>query len=147
MTIHNPEQALYGYAQAFAQLTPERVDALCQRVSADVHFRDPFNDLYGREALRHLLVDMFERAGRPAFVVDEVSWQANTGGGWLRWHFSAQLPVIGHLAVEGCSRISIDQHGLVSEHLDYWDSAPIYLKLPLLGALLRRIRQRISVQS
>ncbi len=146
MTVSHCEQCLHDYAKAFATLTPHTVDALCRRVSLDVHFRDPFNDLYGRDALRALLLDMFERAGRPAFSVDEINWHEDTAAGWLRWHFSAQLPVIGQLDVEGCSRVSLDQNGLITEHLDYWDSAPIYFRLPLLGALLRRIRQRISVQ-
>lgn len=147
MIVSHHERALHDYAEAFVTLTPHSVDALCRRVSADVHFRDPFNDLYGREDLRALLLDMFERAGRPAFSVDEICWQESAGVGWLRWHFSAQLPIIGSLEVEGCSRVSLDQDGLITEHLDYWDSAPIYLKLPLIGALLRRIRQRISLQA
>lgn len=143
--LQRQQQALEDYARAFAGLTPDSVEALCLKVSADVHFRDPFNDLHGRDALRHLLVDMFERAGRPAFSVDEISWHSGIEAGWLRWHFSAQLPVIGQLDVSGCSRVSVNTEGLITEHIDYWDSAPIYLKLPLIGALLRRVRQRISI--
>ncbi|GAA0788703.1 nuclear transport factor 2 family protein [Marinobacterium sediminicola] len=146
MTVHHHELALREYADAFASLTPHRIDALCKRVSVDIHFRDPFNDLYGRDALRDLLVDMFERAGRPGFSVDEICWHAETGVGWLRWRFVALLPVIGELKVEGASRVVIGEDGLVSEHLDFWDSAPIYLKLPFIGALLRKVRRKISVQ-
>lgn len=140
------QKALETYAQTFATLTPDRVDQLCALVSDRVHFRDPFNDIHGPEALRHLLLDMFERAGRPAFSLSDVVWHEASGSGWLRWHFSTQLPVIGVLEVEGCSRIRLDESGRVLEHLDYWDSAPIYLQLPLLGRVLRRIRHRISSQ-
>lgn len=145
MTDDRHARALQAYAEAFARLTPAGVDALCRRVSAEVHFRDPFNDLHGREALRRLLLDMFERSGRPRFQIDEVCWLAEQQVGWLRWQFEARLPVIGTLRVEGASRVRLDAQGRVCEHLDYWDSAPVYLQLPWLGALLRRIRRRIAL--
>lgn len=147
MTISRHEQALRQYAQTFADLTPETVDTLCSLVSEAVHFRDPFNDVRGRDALRHLLIDMFERAGRPEFKLDEISWQETSRTAWLRWQFGAQLPVIGQLDVEGCSRVRVNAEGLIDQHLDYWDSAPIYLKLPLIGALLKRVHKRIAAKT
>lgn len=133
---------LERYAQAFVALSPASLDTLCSLVSEQVHFRDPFNDTHGREALRHLLMDMFKRSGDPSFTVQDACW--NETAGWLRWRFSAELPVIGKLEVEGCSRVLFDEAGLVREHVDYWDSAPVYLQLPLLGRVLRRIRRRLS---
>ncbi len=141
------QEALEAYAQAFAELTPESVDSLCALVSEQVHFRDPFNDINGSPALKHLLLDMFQRAGRPAFSLKDVVWHEESATGWLRWHFSTELPVIGGLDVEGCSRIRLDVDGRVAEHLDFWDSAPIYLQLPFLGRILRRIHRRISSQN
>lgn len=138
---------LETYAHTFAELTPETVDQLCTLVSEQVHFRDPFNDIHGPDALKHLLQDMFARAGRPRFEVKDIVWHEHSGTGWLGWYFSTELPVIGLLQVEGCSRITFDNEGRVQEHLDYWDSAPIYLQLPFIGRLLRRIRHRISSQS
>ncbi len=138
------QAALDAYARTFAELTPDTVDSLCDLVNEHVHFRDPFNDIKGTDALRHLLMDMFERAGRPEFYLKDVVWHQASDSGWLRWQFSAQLPVIGTLDVEGCSRIRLDAQGRVLEHLDYWDSAPIYLQLPLVGRILRKIHRRIS---
>ncbi len=141
------QAALEVYAKAFAELTPDSVGSLCGLVSEQIHFRDPFNDIHGSGALRHLLMDMFERAGRPEFRLMDVAWHDSTGTGWLRWHFNTTLPIIGVLDVEGCSRVRLDEDGLVSEHLDFWDSAPIYLQLPFIGRILRRIHRRISSQS
>lgn len=138
------ERALNDYAHAFATLTPCRVNALCERVSEDVHFRDPFNDLHGRDALRRLLIDMFARTEQPVFDLDEICWQASGRIGWLRWRFSACLPVVGRLHIEGCSRVIIDENGRVCEHFDYWDSAPVYFRLPFIGRLLGVVYQRIS---
>lgn len=139
------EQQARHYAEAFASLTPERVNDLCERLAPEVHFRDPFNDLRGRERVKALLNDMFERTGKPAFDLIEVCWHQESHSAWLRWQFDAQVPVIGELRVEGSSRIRLDDAGKVIEHLDYWDSAPVYLQLPLLGALLRRIKHKMAL--
>lgn len=139
------EQQARDYAETFASLTPDRINDLCERLAPDVHFRDPFNDLYGRHSVRALLNDMFERTGKPAFELLEVCWHEPNRCAWLRWQFAAQVPVIGELKVEGSSRIRLDQAGRVAEHLDYWDSAPVYLQLPLIGALLRRVKRKMAL--
>jgi len=141
------QSALDRYARLFASLTPATLDALCEQVTEEVHFRDPFNDIHGRDAFRHLLQDMFARSACPSFTVVEACWHDASEIGWLRWHFNAELPVIGRLSVEGCSRILLDEAGRVREHLDYWDSAPVYLQLPLIGSVLRRIQRRVSSQT
>lgn len=139
------EQQARHYAEAFASLTPERVNDLCDLLAPDVHFRDPFNDLRGRERVKALLDDMFERTGKPAFDLLEVCWHEGSQSAWLRWQFAAQVPVIGVLRVEGSSRIRLDEAGRIIEHLDYWDSAPVYLQLPWLGSLLRRIKRKMAL--
>jgi len=38
--------------------------------------------------------------------------------------------------------------GKVVEHIDYWDAAEqVYERLPLLGPILRRVRQRLGSHS
>ena len=45
----------------------------------------------------------------------------------------------------GVSRVVFDQQGLVSEHIDYWDaSEQFYMKLPIIGGLLRLIRKQAA---
>lgn len=139
------EQQAHHYAQAFAGLTPDGIDDLCNLLTEDVHFRDPFNDLYGRESVRALLQDMFERTGKPAFELLDMQWHENSRCAWLRWRFSAKVPVIGELSVEGSSCIRVDDTDRVAEHLDYWDSAPVYLQLPVIGGLLRLIKQKMAL--
>lgn len=140
---HPHEEVCQGYLELFANLTPERISEFSKWVSVDVHFRDPFNDVRGLEKMQAILQDMFERSSEPKFRVLEHRLGGDTG--FIRWHFSAILPVLGTLQVEGVSRLQFDNQGLISEHLDYWDSAPIYLKLPLLGAFLRKLKARMAL--
>lgn len=136
-------QVCHAYAQLYAELTPERVVEFEALVSEGIRFRDPFNELTGCDAMQQLLLHMFETTGNPRFEVVEVSVQAEHA--WLLWVFSAQVPVLGSVRVEGSTRLVRDPvSGRVAEHLDYWDSAPFYLRLPLLGALLRWVKKRIQ---
>jgi len=140
---HPHEEVCQGYLELFANLTPERISEFSKWVSVDVHFRDPFNDVRGLEKMQSILMDMFERSSEPKFRVLEHRLGGDTG--FIRWHFSAVLPVLGDLQVEGVSRLQFDNQGLISEHLDYWDSAPIYLKLPVIGAILRKLKARMAL--
>jgi len=46
------------------------------------------------------------------------------------------------------SLITFDTEGRVSSHIDYWDSADaFYTRIPLLGSVIRSIRQPISAGS
>lgn len=140
---HPHESVCQGYLELFANLTPERIPEFSQWVSADVHFRDPFNDVRGLSKMQAIMEDMFERTEEPKFRVLEHRLGGDTG--FVRWTFSAKLPVLGKLNVEGVSRLQFNNAGLISEHLDYWDSAPIYLKLPAVGWILRRLKAKMAL--
>ncbi|HSG03920.1 MAG TPA: nuclear transport factor 2 family protein [Marinobacterium sp.] len=140
---HPHEIVCQGYLELFANLTPERIAEFSRWVSEDVHFRDPFNDVRGLSKMQAILADMFERTDEPRFRVLEHRLGGDTG--FVRWHFSARLPVLGKLNVEGVSRLQFNNDGLISEHLDYWDSAPIYLQLPVMGWVLRRLKGKMAL--
>ncbi|WP_151669299.1 nuclear transport factor 2 family protein [Nitrincola schmidtii] len=135
----------HRYCDLFSNLTPETLDQFKAIVSDDIHFKDPFNDVRDFNKMKQILSEMFEHTDGPAFNVYEQN--VFDDHAWLRWQFNATLPVIGLLSVDGASRISMDlTQGRVIEHIDYWDSAPIYMRLPLLGLLLRQIRKRMSAK-
>lgn len=137
------EVTCQAYLELFENLTLDRVGEFDLWVSPDIHFRDPFNDVYGVDSMKAILVDMFERAEQPQFSVLE--HQLDGTAGFLRWNFTATLPVIGNLSIDGVSRLQFDDEGRVSEHLDYWDSAPIYLRLPILGRILKKIKEKMAL--
>ncbi|WP_417581334.1 nuclear transport factor 2 family protein [Nitrincola sp.] len=143
MPLTPSKQLCERYCEVFSNLSPETLDQFKDLVTEQVHFRDPFNDVRGFSKMRRILEDMFENTENPAFNVLEQSVYADHA--WLRWQFTAKVPVIGLLSVEGATRLEFDHYnGLITEHIDYWDSAPVYLRLPLIGGLLRLIKRRMS---
>ncbi|WP_409525825.1 nuclear transport factor 2 family protein [Nitrincola sp. MINF-07-Sa-05] len=140
--LQRNQQTCARYAALFSSLTPERIAEFEPLVTPGIHFQDPFNDHHGFDQMRRVLEDMFRQTRDPGFEVTEISVVEDRA--YLRWIFHAGLPVVGDLRVEGVSRLAFDEQGKVSEHIDYWDSAPIYLRLPVLGALLRRVRAKMG---
>ena len=47
---------------AFEGLTPDRLDALGSLYTDDARFKDPFNEVQGRPAIRAIFAHMFERS-------------------------------------------------------------------------------------
>ncbi|MGB2069271.1 MAG: nuclear transport factor 2 family protein, partial [Candidatus Puniceispirillaceae bacterium] len=88
----------------------------------------------------------------PQFTVSDVvhSTQADRDVAYLRWRMTARTrgwPSVP-LELEGMSEIHITETGLVSHHIDHWDSASQLLsKLPFIGALVRQLMRIFVVKT
>jgi steroid Delta-isomerase len=138
-------QSCARYVELFEHLAPERLAELAPLVTEDVHFRDPFNDVRGVAAFTRVLEDMFERTEAPRFEV--LHWTADGHCGYIRWRFSARVPLLGQWRIEGVSTLEFAADGRIAEHLDYWDASAVYARIPLLGALVRGVRRRLACKA
>jgi predicted ester cyclase len=131
-----------AYIDYFERLQPTSLEELSRFFAASARFTDPFNDAHGVDAIRRVFEHMFATCENPVFRVDE-----SVGDGpvvYLRWRFDFG-PAQRRGVIHGVSRVRFDAQGLVAEHIDYWDpSAQVYERIPLLGALLRRLRHKLS---
>ena len=131
-----------AYLQFFKTLTPTSLDRLDDLVAPDVRFRDPFNDIQGVAAMRHVFVDMFERLSEPRFVIMDTARSCQRC--YVLWKFTARAGRL-RLKVEGMSELEADASGRIVAHIDHWDAAgQLYEKLPIIGGLYRFIRRRAS---
>lgn len=128
----------------FETLTPATLGAIDGLYAADARFKDPFNDVQGRERIRAVLAHMFEQVAEPRFVVDSVALQGHTA--YLGWamHYRRHGGTQVH-SIVGCTRLQLGESGLVAEHRDFWDPAEaVYAQVPLLGRLLAWLRRRLA---
>lgn len=131
------------YARFWQDMTPASLDRLDTAFAPDIHFRDPFNDVRGRDRIREILDHMFTATQRPRFVVTDIA--ESDRAAYLRWDFSFEVRGRA-LRIEGVSEVRFDTDGLAVEHIDHWDAAAqFYERLPALGGLLRLIRRRMAV--
>ena len=134
--------ALGAYARYFESLTPESLPGLGALVTDDIHFRDPFNDVRGRDALIHIFEHMFRTTQNAKFTVLRIA--ADEAGGILEWVFDFEVRGRA-MHIAGTSVVTLSEDGRVAAHIDHWDVAgQLYATLPLIGPVIRWITGRFS---
>ncbi len=130
----------------YESLTEQSLAELSELYAADAYFKDPFNEVRGIEAIRGIFSHMFTALNLPRFVVQSSVVQGNEA--FLVWEFRFAIkryqPSLERV-IRGTSHLKFDDAGRVSFHRDYWDAAEeLYEKLPLIGALMRWLKRRMS---
>lgn len=101
-----------------------------------VRFRDPIQALEGREAF----IEMSRRlASRCRELRAQVNDAAQTGNViMLQWTMEMKLGPTPLTRIEGCTKLTLDERGQVTEHRDYFDLWGDSLRsTPGLGRLYR----------
>jgi len=123
-------------------LTPESLHDLPRHVTDQVHFKDPFNDVRGAEHMQRVFQHMFENLEDIRFTIHQAIEQDNIC--MMEWRFKSRLQG-QDWCFDGVSTIRFSEDGRVQSHIDYWDAADnFYVRLPLIGALIRWIRKRVT---
>jgi len=130
----------------FENLTPGRVQQLGTIYSSHVWFKDPFNEVRGLPEVQRIFSHMFVALDRPRFVVtDRIT---APGQCFLTWNFEFHLKRFDRVTLQtirGASHLKFTAEGLIDFHRDYWDAAEeLYEKLPVLGGVMRWLKQRAS---
>lgn len=136
------QHALNSYIVFFEQMKREDLVRLPELFSHQARFKDPFNDVTGIEQINKVFHHMFETLNTPKFVIDEAVLESDVA--YIKWKFTGAV-YSKQLKLVGLSRVVFDEQGLVSEHIDYWDaSEQFYMKLPVIGSILRFIRNKAA---
>jgi len=123
----------------FHELTPESLARFPEFYTESAFFKDPFNEVRGTAAIQRIFAHMFERTVAPHFVVTEKL--ADDNSAMLAWEFRYGQGQ----RIRGVSHLRFADDGRVAYHRDYWDAAEeLYMKLPVLGALMRWLRRRLA---
>lgn len=124
---------------------PADVERLGELYAADAYFKDPFNEVYGVEAIQRIFRHMFNQLEAPRFHIRERIVAAD-GSAVLIWEFCFRSRLLGgDQVLRGASHLRFAADGKVSFHRDYWDaSEELYAKIPVLGALVRLLRRHLA---
>lgn len=135
-----------AYVAAFTTLDANNMDRLLSLVDDDVHFIDPFNDVRGKTSFCAIFDHMFKTCDEPRFTVTDIAYSDQFA--YLRWDMTARLKSWpkSALFLSGMSEIHIGNNGLITAHIDHWDSASQLLaKLPIINVLMRPILRRFRI--
>lgn len=142
------QKALNRYIFVFENLTPEMVNnELKDLFDPSVEFIDPFNHAKGLDETLLVFEHMFESLHAARFEVTEQMRDKNQA--FLVWTFTYQRnPNSDPQKIKGVSKVSLTEEGLIVHHEDFWDaSTNVYLQVPILGWLIRLIRNKLSALS
>lgn len=137
--------AVARYGDMLARLDADNLPELAGYLTAEVRFRDPFQEVFGRDAMLAVFAHMFEAVGPVRFVVHDRFGDERRGV--LVWRFEARLR--GRpWSFDGTSVLTFAADSRVSAHVDHWDAAgDFYEHLPLIGWPLAWARRRIASHS
>ena len=130
----------------FAALTPADVARMGAFYTADVTFKDPFNEVRGLPEVQRIFTHMYEALDNPRFVI--TGRVVDGAQCFLVWEFRFAFRNF-HKGVEqvvrGGSHMQLAPDGRIASHRDYWDAAEeLYEKLPLVGGLMRWLKRRAN---
>lgn len=132
-----------GYCEFLETLTPESLKNISSHVRSDVHFRDPFNDVYGIEKMHAVLEDMFDGISNITFVIEDRLDKNDVS--IIVWTLSGIL-FKKPWSVPGTSRLTFDADGFLTEHIDFWDAGSgLYEHIPFIGWLPRALRRKLRI--
>lgn len=131
--------------EMFETLRPENVSKLDEFYTADAYFKDPFNELRGLPGVKAVFEHMFVALNEPCFIVRDVVRQGEQC--FMTWDFVFRFKRFSaeQQTVRGATHFRINDEGKIAWHRDYWDVAEeLYEKLPLIGGLMRWLKQRAT---
>ena len=133
-------------ARYFETLDPQSVAEVARYYTEDARFKDPFNDVTGVAAIRHIFAHMFQALEQPRFVITGQVVQAQQC--FMTWEFRFGFKNFRkgeQQVILGASHLVFTDAGQVTLHRDYWDAAEeLYEKLPLVGGLMRWLKRRAN---
>ncbi|WP_043315971.1 nuclear transport factor 2 family protein [Microbulbifer sp. HZ11] len=140
-------QALTRLKALYADFLAADARSIADLYAADIVFRDPVHEIVGLEAMQAYFTGVSTNLRECRFEFDRVV----EGGTWhsLWWTMHYRHPKLKNgapLQLRGASIICIDPEiDRVSFHEDVYDlGAMIYEQVPLLGAVIRQIKQRLG---
>ncbi len=130
----------------YQELTLERVALFSKFYSEDAYFKDPFNEVHGLASIQRIFTHMFHQVDEPAFKIHErLQDGKHVMLVWELHYRSGRSGARPKQVIRGASHLKLNAEGKVFFHRDYWDAAEeLYLKLPLLGWLMRALRKKLA---
>lgn len=126
----------------FTNLTAENLDQINDVFELNAHFKDPFNDVIGVDAIHTVFKHMFATTDQPKFVVNHCA--SKNQKLFIQWRFTFNKDN-NNWNIDGSSMVTFNDDDQVEEHIDYWDPAEqIYSKIGLLRPMMNFLRSRLT---
>ena len=109
----------------------------------NVFFKDPFNEIEGRDKLMKIFAHMFETLEKPQFVIlDTIE---NSRSAFLTWDFFLRIKGRAY-KIHGSSHLKFNKENRIVYHRDYWDvGEEILLNVPFIRLMYSYFRKKLAL--
>lgn len=135
------------FREVYDRLAPGRIVGLESLYSSDVRFTDPFHDIEGLADLQAYFESMYREVAVCTFAWGPSGSSADGTTLFQEWTMTLRHRTFRPrqtIQLPGCSRLTV-RDGRITEHRDHFDAAAlIHDRIPVLGAILRRVRAAVG---
>lgn len=139
------QEAIQAFIDLFTVFSAERLrGGVRELYTDDAYFRDPFTELTGAEAIEAYLIKGAEASAECTFDIQDVAY--SDGNYYFRWVMRLRLNRYADQPADvsiGVTHVRFNRDGKIIFHQDYWDAANLYEKLPVLGGLIRWVKNQV----
>lgn len=110
--------------------------------AADAYFRDGIREVKGAENIETYFIKTTEAIHECRFQIDDVA--IHNGNYYFRWIMKLKLKRQKDETIEavGMSHVRFNKRGKIIFHQDYWDSVILYEKIPIMGSIIRWVKNK-----
>ncbi|MEW6335531.1 MAG: nuclear transport factor 2 family protein [Thermodesulfobacteriota bacterium] len=137
------KEAIARFVDFYRVFSSEAIRKGLRGLYADgAYFRDGFKEVVGIDAMEAYFLNSAE--GIQTCTFDIQARAVHEGNYYFRWvmHLTMKRSPDDPIQTAGMSHVRYDAKGRVTFHQDYWDTAVVYEKVPLLGTVIRWIKKR-----
>jgi hypothetical protein len=137
------KHAIERFKSFYAVFSSDIIKKDVRNVYAETaYFRDGYREVQGRDAIEAYFLKSAETVHECTFDIQDVS--VHNGNYYFRWimHLTTKRWKDEPITAVGMSHVRYDRDGMVTFHQDYWDTSVIYEKVPIMGSVIRWIKQQ-----
>lgn len=128
----------------YEHLSQETLEEIDNFYTEEVFFKDPFNELIGREKVKNIFQHMFTSLNEAHFVFVETLLQGNSA--FITWDFIFKFKNVQY-KIHGSSHLKFNELGKIFYHRDYWDvGEELLLKLPIIKSIYKVFQKKLSLK-
>lgn len=126
----------------YETLSEKNLESIGSLYAHSAFFKDPFNEVTGRESIEHIFRDMFKQLKNPKFIFKDKFQESNQA--FTTWDFTFMAKGKNY-SIHGSTHLKFNNEGLVVYHRDYWDvGEEVLLKVPFVRSLYGILRKKIG---
>lgn len=137
-------ETIARYQAFFESLTDSSVEDFRNLAAPTVRYRDPLMDARGIDAVAASMHKWFRDMDGIQFHMTRHA--ADDLVVFQHWTMKFRVKKLPKRLweLEGMSKVTFDDSGRVVDHIDYWDTSPLFESVPVLGAAVKLIKKLVA---